>query len=68
MTKLIASSDNIGLDADDVRANPGALIDIHEDVLRDLMASDAPRQRRAGVSGPASPESGNFHPRRRVCI
>jgi hypothetical protein len=68
MTRLIASPDNVGIDVDDIRVNPGTLIDIHEDVLRDLMTASAPRQRRAPSIGATAPESGNFHAPRRTCV
>jgi len=36
-TKLISSPDTVGIDPEEIRANPGALVEVHEDVLRDLM-------------------------------
>lgn len=65
MTKLISSPNNIGLDPDDIRANPGALIEIHDDVLRDLMRTPHALEKRSAPTGSA----GDAHrPRRRVCV
>lgn len=65
MHKLISGPTQIGIDEEDVRANAGALVDIHEDVLRDLMRTPHAIERaqlsdRGDIHGE--------HPRRRVCI
>lgn len=61
--KLIASPDAVGIDPEEIAANPGALHEVHEDVLRDLMrtphAVERPR-----VTERADSE----HPRRRTCV
>lgn len=63
MTKLIASPDTVGIDPADIAANPGAIREVHEDVLRDLMrtphATERPR-----LNERADAE----HPRRRTCV
>lgn len=63
-TKLIPHSDNVGIDPEEIRANPGALIDIHEDVLRDLMKTPHAIER----PGHGSERGDTSHPRRRVCV
>lgn len=63
MTRLISSPDTVGIDAEEIYANPGALIEIHEDVLRDLMRTSAAIER-PRISERVDGE----HPRRRVCV
>lgn len=64
MPKLIPSPDTVGIDPEEIRANPGAIVDIHEDVLRDLMktphAIERPRLHREQSEG--------GHPRHRTCV
>jgi len=62
-TKLINSPDAVGIDPEEIRVNPGAVREIHEDVLRDLMRTSAPIERVA-LTERADAE----HPRRRVCV
>lgn len=63
MTRLISSPDTVGIDVEEVRARPGALVDIHEDVLRDLMRTPH------AIERPRVGERVNAErPRRRVCI
>lgn len=62
-TKLIPSPAAAGIDVDEVRTNPGALVEIHEDVLRDLMRTPHAIER-PNLSERADAE----HPRRRVCV
>jgi len=63
MRKLISSPDIVGIDLEEIRANPGAIVDIHENVLRDLMRTSAPIER------PRITERGDSeYPRRRVCV
>lgn len=63
-TKLIASPDEVGIDRDEIARNPGAIVDIHEDVLRDLMTTphpiERPRRQPLGAEG--------NKPRHRTCI
>lgn len=63
MTKLISSPDTVGIDPEEIRANPGAIVEVHEDVLRDLMrtphAIERPR---------LTERADSEHPRRRVCV
>lgn len=62
-TKLIASPDTVGIDPEEIAANPGAIREVHEDVLRDLMRTHHPIERpRMSDRGPSE------HPRRRVCV
>ena len=63
MRKLISSPDTVGIDPEEIRANPGAIVDIHEDVLRDLMRTSAPIER-ARITERGDSE----HPRRRTCV
>lgn len=63
MTKLIPSPDAVGIDPNEVRANPGALVEIHADVLRDLMRTPHAIER-PNLSERADAE----HPRRRTCV
>lgn len=68
-TKLIAQPADVGIDPADIAANPGAIVDIHEDVLRDLMtAPHAIQVRAAGMGSTGGDGRGITHPRRRVCI
>jgi len=62
-TKLIAGPDTVGIDAEEIAANPGAIRDIHEDVLRDLMTTPHAIER-PRVTERADAE----HPRRRTCV
>ena len=63
MTKLIPSPDIVGIDAEEIRANPGALVEVHEDVLRELMTTPH------AIERPRLSERGDAdHPRRRVCV
>ena len=63
MHKLISNPNSVGIDAEEIRANPGAIVDIHEDVLRDLMRTSHATER------PHLTERGDAdHPRRRLCI
>lgn len=71
MPRLIASPADIGIDAAleaDFRANPGAVVEVHEDVLRDLMSSPHPVQRRQGATGHTGNEGTVHHARRRTCV
>lgn len=62
-TKLVASPDLIGIDPDEVAANPGVIREVHEDVLRDLMRTPHPIERQ-GLT-----ERGDAaHPRHRTCV
>lgn len=62
-TKLISSPDTVGIDPEEIRANPGALVDIKDDVLRDLMRTPH------AIERPNLTERGDSeHPRRRVCV
>lgn len=62
-TKLIASPETVGIDPEEIAANPGALREVHEDVLRDLMRTPHATER------PRITERGDAeHPRRRVCV
>lgn len=63
MTKLIPSPDSVGIDQAEIAANPGAIREIHEDVLRDLMRTSHAIER-PNLSERADAE----HPRRRVCV
>jgi hypothetical protein len=61
-TKLIASPSDVGIDPAEVVANPGALREVHDDVLRDLM--NTPH----AIERPSVTERGDAdHPRRRRC-
>lgn len=60
--KLIASSDLAG-DVAEIRANPGAVIEIRDDVLRDLMTCPYPIERYN-----ESEHGATDHPRRRTCV
>lgn len=63
MHKLISEPSQVGIDAAEFRENPGVIIDIHTDVLRDLMA--APH----AIERPRVSERGDAeHPRRRVTV
>jgi hypothetical protein len=62
-TKLIPSPDVVGIDPEDVAANPGTLHDVHEDVLRDLMRTPHAIER-PGITERADAD----HPRRRHCV
>ena len=62
-TKLISDPAAAGIDVDDVRTNPGALVEIHEDVLRDLMRTPHAIERPN-----LSERADAAHPRRRLCI
>lgn len=63
MTKLIPSPDIVGIDPEEIRANPGALVEVHEDVLRELMTTPH------AIERPRLSERGDAdHPRRRVCV
>lgn len=63
MTKLISSPDTIGIDPEEIQANPGAIVEVHEDVLRDLMRTPA------AIERPRLTERADAeHPRRRVCV
>lgn len=68
MRKLISDPKQVGIDAADIAACPGAIVDIHEDVLRELMQTPHALQRRTGAVGATADESGSFHARRRVCV
>ena len=62
-TKLIASPDDVGIDPEEIAANPGALLEVHTEVLRDLMTTPH------AVERPRVTERGDAdHPRRRVCV
>lgn len=62
-TKLIASPDIVGIDPEEIAANPGAIREVHDDVLRDLMTTPH------AIERPRVTERGDAeHPRRRVCI
>lgn len=63
MTKLITSPDAVGIDPDEVRTNPGVLVEIHADVLRDLMRTPHAVER-PNLNERADAE----HPRRRTCV
>lgn len=61
--KLISSPAAAGIDLEEMHANPGAVREIHEDVLRDLMRSPA------AIERPQLTERVNSeHPRRRTCV
>lgn len=63
MHKLISESSQVGIDPDEIRANPGALTEIKNDVLCDLMRTPHALER------PGLTERGDAkHPRRRVCV
>lgn len=69
--KLIDSPADIGIDAeveDELRDSPGALREVHEDVLRDLMTTSHPIQRRVEPMGATSGSEAHVHPRRRQCV
>lgn len=62
-TKLIASPETVGIDREEIAANPGAIVEIHDDVLRDLMRTPHAIERQ-GLS-----ERGDAaHPRHRTCV
>lgn len=44
-TKLISSPGEVGLDFSDILAQPGVVMEVRDDVLRDLMSSSAPLER-----------------------
>jgi hypothetical protein len=67
-TKLISSPDTVRIDPEEIRANPGALVEIHEDVLRDLMQTPHALQRRIAPMGYGGDGQGASHPRRRMCV
>jgi hypothetical protein len=64
MPKLISSLADIGKDATDFEGNPGAVREVHEDVLRDLMKTNHPieRPRRIALGAEAN------KPRHRTCV
>lgn len=68
MCKLIAHPSQVGIDPEEIRANPGALVEIHEDVLRDLMTTPHPIQRNAAAMGSSGDGQDAAHLRRRVCV
>jgi hypothetical protein len=68
MTRLIESSDDIGLSESEIRACPGAIREIHDDVLRDLMTTPHATERRHAPMGPMPDSETLGHPRRRVCV
>lgn len=61
--KLIASPDTVRIDPEDIAANPGAIREVHEDVLRDLMRTPHAVER-TGLRERADGD----HPRRRRCV
>lgn len=63
MRKLISDPTQVGIDPEEISANPGAIVDIHDDVLRDLMRTPH------AIERPRLTERGDSeHPRRRVCV
>jgi len=60
--QLIPSPDIIGLE-EEVAANPGALIELRDDVLRDLMSSPHALELPRVIE-----RADHDHPRRRTCI
>lgn len=62
-TKLIESPDIVGIDPIEIVANPGAIREVHEDVLRDLMQTSHPIER-PRITERADAE----HPRHRTCV
>ncbi len=63
MTKLISGPSQVGINAADVRANPGSIVDVRDDVLRELMKTPH------AIERPTLSERGDAeHPRRRVCV
>lgn len=62
-TKLVPSPDIVGIDPDEVAANPGVIREFHEDVLRDLMRTPHAIERQ-GLSERGDAE----HPRHRTCV
>lgn len=63
MTRLISTPAAIGIDPEEIRSNPGAIREVHEDVLRDLMTTPHPIER-PGLRERADAT----HPRRRTCV
>ena len=62
-TRLIDSPDAVGIDPTEVAANPGVILEVHEDVLRDLM------QTPHAVERPSINERADAdHPRHRTCV
>jgi hypothetical protein len=61
--KLIPSPDTVGIDPEEIAANPGAIREVHEDVLRDLMTTSHAIER-PRITERADAE----HPRRRTCV
>lgn len=62
-TKLIPSMNDGGATEREVRANPGCVTEIREDVLRDLMTTPH------AIERPTIRERADAdHPRRRVCV
>ena len=63
MSKLISSPDTVGIDPEEVRANPGVIVEVHEDVLRDLMRTPH------AIERPQLTERGDAeHPRGRTFL
>jgi hypothetical protein len=63
MRRLIDSPDTVGIDPEEIRENPGAIVDIHEDVLRDLMRTPH------AIERPRITERADAdHPRHRTCV
>lgn len=62
-TKLIDSPDTVGIAPEEIRVNPSALVEVHEDVLRELMTTPH------AIERPRLSERGDAdHPRRRVRV
>lgn len=68
MRKLISSPEDIGISEDILRNSPGAILEIRDDVLSDLMSSPHPVLVRAGHTGARSHGSGVHRAPRRTCI
>lgn len=67
--KLIADPAELNIDVNEVCANPGVIMDIHNEVLRDLMQTPHAIERRHAHTGVRVPgQGGTFHHRRRVCV
>lgn len=62
-TKLIDSPGTVGIDPAEVAANPGVILEVHEDVLRELMTTPHAIERPT-ITERADTE----HPRRRTCV
>lgn len=69
-TQLISAPAEVGIDPAEIAARPGSLIELRDDVLRDLMCSPHAVERYTGDKAATGHTSGDaaYKLRRRTCV